>query len=122
MPFRDLRTYLEDIVESSESIMEFTAGMDYAAYASDLKTKRAVERLLQIVSEAAYRLGGDAERLCPTIDWRGVRGLGNVLRHEYHAVDDERVWRTLKEKLPELYRAAAVALTDLQPPGAPDPA
>ena len=120
MPFRDVQTFLEDILESSQTINTFIADMDYSVYQSNLKTKRAVERQLQILSEAASRLRDDAERLCPIINWRGVRGLGNVLCHEYRAVDDQRVWQTLKQKLPLLQSDVENALNSLQAHELPD--
>ena len=38
----------------------------------------------------------------PEIDQKGYRGMGNILRHSYHRVDDGIVWNTVKEDLPEL--------------------
>jgi uncharacterized protein with HEPN domain len=38
----------------------------------------------------------------PEIDQKGYRGMGNILRHSYHRVDDRIVWNTVKEDLPEL--------------------
>jgi uncharacterized protein with HEPN domain len=39
--------------------------MDFEAFRQDPKTIAAVERKLQIISEAAIRLGDEAERRCP---------------------------------------------------------
>ena len=66
---------------------------------------------MQIITEAAIRLGDDAEILCPGPDWRGIRGMGNFLRHEYHRVDDQIVWDTVKHELPTLKAAVLRALT-----------
>ena len=52
----------------------------------------AVERCLERVSEAAKKLGESAEALCPGIPWPNIRGLGNVLRHEYERVEVFRIW------------------------------
>lgn len=71
MPFRDNETHLRDVLEGIDNIDEFLMGVDFAAYTKDLKTKSAVERQLQVVTEAAKRLGGDAESLCPGPDWKG---------------------------------------------------
>ncbi len=76
-------------------------------YIEDLKTRSAVERQMQIITEAAIRLGDEAETLCPGLDWPGNRGMGNALRHEYHSVNDQIVWDTVKLELP-LLRAAVV--------------
>lgn len=113
MPFRDIRTHFLDIVESIGHIDDFLAGMDYGTYRTDRKTRSAVERELQIITEAAIRLGSDAEKLCPGLDWKGFRGMGNVLRHEYHRVDDEIVWETVKAELPPLRKAVLKALESM---------
>lgn len=84
MPFRNARTHLRDIATAIDLIAQFMAGMDLESYKADAKTHSAVERQMQIITEAAVRLGEDAERLCPGLDWKGYRGMGNVLRHEYH--------------------------------------
>jgi len=54
-------------------IETFTSGMDFEAFREDPKTVAAVERELQIVSEAAVRLGPNAERRCPGLPWRDKR-------------------------------------------------
>jgi len=38
-------------------------------------------------AKAAVKLGDLAPELCPEIDWRNIRGLGNRLRHECDNVD-----------------------------------
>lgn len=65
MPFRDNETHLRDILQGIDLIETFVADMDLRLYETDLKTKSAVERQLQIITEAAKRLGGDAETLMP---------------------------------------------------------
>lgn len=102
MPFREIRPHLIDIQESIENNKGFLKEMDFEAYHADLKTKSAVERQVQIISEAASRLGNESESLCPEIDWQGLRGMGNVLRHGYHKVEDRIVWDTVKFDLPLL--------------------
>jgi uncharacterized protein with HEPN domain len=76
--------------------------MTFESYQADVKTKSAVERQMQIVTEAAVRLGGDAETIAPGPDWEGFRGMGNLLRHAYHRIDDRIIWNTVKDELPPL--------------------
>jgi uncharacterized protein with HEPN domain len=64
-------------------IDQFTSGMDFEAFRSNLMAVAAVERKLQIISEAAVRLAEEAERRCPDVPWRDIRGIGNHLRHAY---------------------------------------
>jgi uncharacterized protein with HEPN domain len=85
--------------------------MDLEAFREDLKTIAAVERKLLLISEAAIRLGADAERLCPGLPWNNIRGIGNWLRHRYDKVDVETVWNTVIDDLPQLRSAVLRALS-----------
>jgi uncharacterized protein with HEPN domain len=58
-------------------IEQFTAGMSFDDFSDDPKTVAAVERKLQIISEAAIRLGPGAESNWPELPWRDIRGIGN---------------------------------------------
>ena len=79
MPFRDRATHLRDILEAIDHIETFRVGLNFKDYEADLKTRSAVERQLQILTEAVIRLGPDAETIAPGPDWDGFRGMGNVL-------------------------------------------
>ncbi len=78
LPFRDAQTHLRDIRDCIDNIDAFIGDMELDAYRADLKTKSAVERQLQIVTEAAIRLGADAEPLCPGPDWKGLPRDGKL--------------------------------------------
>ena len=111
MPFDDPVSALRNIAEAIESIEQFTKGMDFEAFRSDLKTIAAVERKLLVISEAAIRLKGDAARLCPGPPWAEIRGMGNWLRHQYDRVDLETLWNTVQDDLPPLNASVRRALT-----------
>ncbi|HEY1995330.1 MAG TPA: HepT-like ribonuclease domain-containing protein [Edaphobacter sp.] len=113
MPFRNVQTHFKDILQSIDHIGEFIAGIDFEGYQEDRKTRSAVERELQIITEAATRLGEEAETFVPGPDWKGFRGMGNILRHVYHRVNDEIVWNTVKEELPPMRIAVSNALRSM---------
>ena len=110
MPFKEPWLPLEDILAAIALIEEFTTGMDADAFQSDVRTVAAVERKLLVISEAAIRLGDQAEALCPGLAWRDIRGLGNWLRHQYDGIDVQAIWRTVVHDLPPLKAAVQRAL------------
>ena len=57
MPFSEAPLSLTDILDAIVAIEQFTQDMDLDSFRQDLKTIAAVERKLQIISEAAVRLG-----------------------------------------------------------------
>jgi hypothetical protein len=65
LPFSDCDELLRDIADAIAAVEAFTAGMAFEDFRQDAKTVAAVDRKLQVISEAAIRLGTDAETRCP---------------------------------------------------------
>ena len=116
MSFREPALPLRDILDAIDMIQQFVAGMDFDAFRLDVKTVAAVEPKLQLISEAAIRLGDHAEVLCPEQPWRNIRGLGNWLRHQYDRLDVETIWQTVQVDMPSLRAAAARSLAQTGSP------
>jgi uncharacterized protein with HEPN domain len=106
---------LHHIIENAERVARHLAGMDRTAFEQSEWARDAVERCIERVCEAAYRLGESAGELMPGQPWPDIRGMGNRLRHAYDRVDVAVVWRTAKVRLPELGAAAKLALARLSP-------
>jgi uncharacterized protein with HEPN domain len=99
---RPLPLIVEEILDYIGQVYEFTAGMTHDAFASDTKTKRAVERCLEVISEASRHIPDEIKDKHPQIEWRKVADSGNVFRHVYHSVAADIVWDTVKFHLPHL--------------------
>lgn len=99
---------IEDILESIADIRSFSEGMDLEAFLGDKRTRHAVTRALEIISEASRHLPPDLKSRHPAIDWRGMAAAGNVYRHGYDALDDVYVWDVVKNDLEPLRIAMAV--------------
>jgi uncharacterized protein with HEPN domain len=110
LPFSQPWLPLQDILDAIADIERFTTGMDVDEFQADPKTVAAVERKLLLISEAATRLGEQAEVLCPGLPWRDIRGIGNWLRHQYDHVDLQTIWRTIANDLPPLQASVRRAL------------
>jgi Ribonuclease HepT-like len=75
-----------------------------------------VTRCLEIVSEASRRLPASVRDRHPDLPWRAIMDVGNVLRHEYDNVSQNRVWRTVQERLPQLLVAIESEIAALPRP------
>lgn len=105
--------YLQDILTCIENIRSFRAGMSIEQIRCDRKTEAAVERELQIITEAGFRLGDQADILCPGADWRAIRGFGNMLRHAYDRLDPQVLQNILDDDLPALETEVRIGLARL---------
>jgi len=101
---------LADIIDNVRAIQGYTAQMNLASFEADRKTRDAVERCLQRISEAATKLGPLAGALMPDQPWNDVRSLGNRLRHEYDVIRADRLWDIVRLDLATLETACVAAL------------
>jgi uncharacterized protein with HEPN domain len=105
MPSRDWRLRIEDMLEAIDKIERYTKDMDYETWLRDEKTVDAVVRNIEIIGEASAHLPDDILERYSDIPWPFIRGIRNVLAHEYFGVDVEVIWKTVKEDLPALKTA-----------------
>ncbi|PDH63180.1 MAG: hypothetical protein CNE89_14840 [Sphingomonadaceae bacterium MED-G03] len=104
---------LMDIVENIDSVQDYVADMDLAAFIADRKTIDATERCLQRITEAVIKIGHDRMiDIAPGVPIQAVRGLGNALRHDYDSIDLSAIFVTIKRDLPPLRAACEAALKD----------
>ena len=78
----------------------------------------AVQYALPIIGEAARRLGPNTEALAPGQPWADIRGIGNILRHQYDEVDPEVIWSVVQRDLGALKADAQQALVAMSDDGA----
>jgi uncharacterized protein with HEPN domain len=101
---------LQNIIDNAEAIFEYTKGMDLTAFEEDRKTYDAVERCLERIAEAVAKLGDMAPHAKPDQPLRKIRAFGNVLRHEYDAIREDRLFEIVRTDLPSLHASAVEAL------------
>jgi uncharacterized protein with HEPN domain len=114
LPFKRPRTRLQDILYNIEAIRRYTKGLDKKAFLTNDLVVDAVERCLSRISEAAKKLGKQAETLAPDQPWKKIRGLGNYLRHEYDTIRRDDLWVIVRRDLSALHRACEAAIARIE--------
>ena len=92
MSSREPNLLVEDIIESSNKILEYTQDLSYEEFTKDSKTIDAVIRNFEIIGEAANRLPEHFKEKYPSIDWHRIRGFRNRIVHDYFGIDYSIVW------------------------------
>lgn len=103
------RAYMWDMRQAAREAIGFIEDTDYAGFVVDLLLRRAVERELEIIGEAASHVSLQFRQMHTEIPWAGMIGQRNVLAHEYGDIQLDRIWRVVERRLPEL----ALALDEL---------
>jgi uncharacterized protein with HEPN domain len=93
---------LTDILDAIDSVADMMTDVDFSAYRADTKLRRAVERCVEIVSEAVRHIPEEERQRYPDQPWPEIVAVGNLLRHEYNRVDDFIMWKIAAKSLPEL--------------------
>ena len=88
---------------AAEKVVRFTDGLnDVESFAADEKTVDAVIRNIQIIGEAARHIPSDVQARHPTIEWAGMRGMRNILVHDYAGILLDQVWAVVQYRIPGL--------------------
>ena len=114
MPSSKLVDRLGDVVKNCERIERHVAGMSREQYFADEKTIDAVERCLQRISEAAYKLGTYLDDLYPDAPWKEARGIGNILQHKYDEITESLIWASIEDDIPRLRKCALLEIKRLE--------
>jgi uncharacterized protein with HEPN domain len=64
-----------------------------------------------MISSASKHIPTDLVEQQPTILWRLIRGMGNILRHEYHGIANDVIWDVTQHDLPPS-KAAIFSMRD----------
>ncbi|MFA4923478.1 MAG: HepT-like ribonuclease domain-containing protein [Ignavibacteriaceae bacterium] len=95
-------SYLLDVFESSKIILSYLDQKTSEDFLEDIQLQDSIIRRLEIIGEATSRISIKTQNLYPLIPWREMKGMRNLLIHEYDEIDVELVWKTAMEDIPLL--------------------
>lgn len=114
-------TYLQTSISEMELIEQMAAQIlepnQFGKDIAGMTVFRACSMSLQYITENYIKIRNLVTEsffaLYKQIPWKSVFGMRNFLVHEYADVDDEAIFKTIKEDLPALKRTSMDILGDL---------
>lgn len=98
-----INAWLEDILRSIDEIFDFLPNKrDFFEYKKDIKTKKALERNIEIIGEAVNRISKYKYSEIKIQNAKKIIGTRNRIAHEYDSISDEIIWTIIIKELPEL--------------------
>jgi uncharacterized protein with HEPN domain len=99
----EIKTWLYDILNSIIEIESYFANIPkrFDNYKSDIRTKRAVERNIEIIGEAVNRIL-KKDRNIQITNARKIVDTRNQISHGYDKVSDDVIWAIVINHLPKL--------------------
>ena len=108
-----IKAWLLDIDQCIEEIVDFLPEKrNFFEYQKDLKTKKAVERNLEIIGEAVKRIL-NAEDDFPIKNAKRIIGTRNRIIHDYNHISDEIIWTIVSRELPKLKNEIAHLIQEM---------
>lgn len=100
-PQRNDTERLRDIVDAADSIRGDLLVLE-DGQAPEQIVMEAIKYNLVAIGEAATHLSDDIRRANQDVDWAAIKGLRNILAHEYFRVNHELIRKIAKEDVPLL--------------------
>ena len=99
----EIKTWLFDIIQSINEIESYfeDSTKNFAHYITDLRTKRAVERNIEIIGEAVNRIL-KKDKHFKLENAEKIIGTRNRIAHGYDKISDSLIWSIIINHLPKL--------------------
>ncbi len=94
---------LRDILEAARLIISYVQDTKEAAFCTDMQKQDAVIRRIEIIGEATTHLTEETRHAFPQLSFRKMRGMRNILAHDYANVDPKIIWEVATTHVPEVY-------------------
>lgn len=113
---REPRQRLKDMLDAIAKIERYAA-RGQEAFEQEELIQTWILYHIQLIGEAAARLGKAFHESHPEIPWAQIVAMRNVVVHEYFGVDLQEVWRTVERDLPVLKRQTEALVKRLEEQG-----
>ena len=102
---RDLLLYLRDMRDACAAIEAHVGRLSREEFFADTKALHATLWNLIVLGEAAKRVPDDLRSQHPTVEWRKIAGLRDVVVHGYFGIDEDIIWSVVSTKIEPLREA-----------------
>ena len=113
---------LQDAIEEMKLLQQMSAGIqtpdDFISSLAGLTAFRACGMSLQYITEIFVKIrnlcGKEFFSPYSSIPWNAVFGMRNFLSHEYGNIDNEAIFDTVKNSIPDLFNVTCTILKDVE--------
>jgi len=93
---------LQDILTAARLIASYVKDVTEATFTANHEKQDAVIRRIEIIGEATAHLSPETRSAIPDLPFRKMRGMRNIVAHDYANVDLKIVWEVATLHVPEV--------------------
>lgn len=95
-------TRLSDILEAVRRIESYVTGISEEEFSRNGEKQDAVIRRIEVIGEATAHLSPETRTVLSGLPYRKMRGMRNIVAHDYANVDIAIVWEVATVHLKEV--------------------
>ncbi len=100
------------IVDSAEKILRFSEEFhDADDFYKDDKSFDATMMNFVVIGETVTKLSDGVIDSNPQVPWPKIKGLRNIVAHDYFGIDAEEIWQIIQNYVPSLISDIEAILT-----------
>ncbi|OGS45242.1 MAG: hypothetical protein A2539_00560 [Elusimicrobia bacterium RIFOXYD2_FULL_34_15] len=111
---RTCKMFIEDIIVSINKIEEYIKDFSYEKFNSNEMVVDAVIRNFEIIGEAVNNIPKEIHDKDNNIPWKEMKGLRNMVLHEYFGIDKSIIWEIANKDLAEVKPKIKLLLKSLK--------
>lgn len=110
------RWRVQELIGLTNRLQELLRGHDLASFRADRTAQDAACMNLLRLGEGTKFVPEAVQSACPQVPWDELRGIRNLLAHDYFGIDVELLWHTLSAEIAPLQAGLKTVLERMEEP------
>ena len=102
------------ILDAIGEIEGYILQTDFKAFLNNSMMRFACVKQLEIIGEASGQISEETKQQFPEVEWNKMKGMRNILVHEYFGIDTRVVWEIIIDDLPGLKKQVEEILKSIE--------
>lgn len=100
MSSRRWKFFVEDILSAIDRIQAYVGDTPFEEFSGNDLLLSAVERKFIVIGEAVRHIPNEIITAYPSVPWRQMADMRNLVAHVYWGVNPRNLWDTIHQDLP----------------------
>ena len=105
---------IEHMIENAKLVLSFVTNLSEAEYASSVEKQYAMKFAFVMLGEDAASLSDEIKLKFHNVPWRDIKGMRNMVVHNYSKTEEEIIWETATTDIEPLLQQLLQIKSDLE--------